>query len=369
MFLWTARLSLIVLAAFVVAAPTHAQAPALSADPYVVADVEVDASAVTAAQARDVALAEGQRRAFNRLLRRLTLGADHGRLPKVDDLTLVVQGIEVEKERTSPTRYIATLNVRFNKTAVRDLLKKNAIPFSETLSRPLLVLPVYRAAGALTLWDDPNPWRAAWAAIKLDRDAPVPLVIPSGRATDITAIGATQALEGERARLNAIAGLYGATDVLVAFADLEVDLGASAERLQVSFRRYGAAGPQVVVESYASRTRGSETDLINRAIVRAVALIEEGWKRDTLIRFEQERRLSVRIPANDIGQWLDVRSRLDAQSLIQRLDVTAVTTKHVQVTLHYWGELEHLALALSQSSLRLAEVGGFWSLQRVSGRP
>lgn len=45
--------------------------------------------------------------------------------------------------------------------------------------------------------------------------------------------------------------------------------------------------------------------------------------------------------------------------------MTAVTTKHVQVTLHYWGEIEHLALALSQSSLRLAEVGGFWSLQRV----
>src|SRR3546814_2149851 len=53
-------------------AQTTGQTPP-SADPFTVAKVPVDASADSAAAARPIAIAEGERRAFTLLLRRLTL--------------------------------------------------------------------------------------------------------------------------------------------------------------------------------------------------------------------------------------------------------------------------------------------------------
>ena len=335
------------------------------ADAYVVGDVEVDATAQTAAIARDIALADGQRKALVRLLRRLTLRSDHGRLPKVEDYAAVVQGIEILKERTSPARYMANIKINFKRDVIRGLLRAQAIPFSETMSKQLVVLPVYRSGGTLALWEDPNPWAKAWLGLSVDADAPVPLIVPTGTSADLRAIGPTQALEGDRVRLAAISSLYQATDVLVAYAELEIDLAANAERLQVSLRRYGVAGPQVVVESFPSKSRNSEAQLIAQAIARVVQQIEEGWKRDTLIRFEQERRLPVRIQITQLDQWLDIRKRLSEQSLVRWVEITSIATRAVLATLHYWGDASYLAIALSQSDLRLQESGGFWTLSVV----
>ena len=78
------------------------------------------------------ALAGGQQRALRRLLERLTLAADHRRLPNVakNAIAELVEGIEVSEEKTSPTRYIATLGVTFKKGRIRSLLRGHGVSFS-----------------------------------------------------------------------------------------------------------------------------------------------------------------------------------------------------------------------------------------------
>ena len=87
---------------------------------YTVSDVIVDETAESAAAARDIALSKGQAAAFRRLMSRIAPIADHGRIPALSSSLLVdiVGGIDVEGEKTSPVRYIATLTVRFNQAAV-----------------------------------------------------------------------------------------------------------------------------------------------------------------------------------------------------------------------------------------------------------
>src|SRR3546814_14433587 len=83
-------------------AQTTGQTPP-SADPFTVAKVPVDASADSAAAARPIAIAEGERRAFTLLLRRLTLPEDADRLPRASEtlLTQIISGFEIGDERTS----------------------------------------------------------------------------------------------------------------------------------------------------------------------------------------------------------------------------------------------------------------------------
>ena len=176
-------------------------AGAQSSDSFSVSDVGVDAVAETATEAREIALASGQREALDRLIRRLTLRENRLQIPELADAAIapLVRGIEIEEEKTSSKRYLASLTVSFKKNEVRTLLRGNGIPFSETPSKPLLVLPVYEAAGARNLWDNSNPWWVAWQA-RSERDSLVPLVIPVGDLTDIATIGAQQALSGDDSR-------------------------------------------------------------------------------------------------------------------------------------------------------------------------
>jgi len=339
-------------------------------DVYSVENVAVDQTAETAAAARDIALAGGQQRALRRLLERLTLAADHRRLPEVAKKAIaeLVKGIEISEEKTSPTRYIATLSVTFKKERVRGLLRANGISFSETRAKPILLLPVFRAGGAVRLWQDPNPWRDAWSNVTIGSDAPVPFVVPAGELADVASISATQALAGDKRRLDVIADRYGVGDTLVAFAELDVDLATRAKRLQVSLRQQGPTGPNLIVESFSSAGQETEAALITRAVAGIAVGIQERWKEATLIRFDKERSLSARVPLSGLRDWIVVRKRLTDNSLVQRVDLTSLSVESARVVLHYWGDIERLAIALTQSNLRLEEdTNGFWTVIRFDG--
>ncbi len=155
-------------------------------DVFTVTPVPVDVTAGNAAAARDQAVGEGEQQAFQLLLARLTLAADRGRLPKasVAQLNELVQGFEVAHERRSGVRYLADFAVHFRAEAIRQLLRKAGIGFAETMSKPLVILAVLHDGERTVLWDDPNPWRDAWANIKPPLGL-VPLVRPVGELGDV----------------------------------------------------------------------------------------------------------------------------------------------------------------------------------------
>ena len=81
-------------------------------DVFTVSGIPVDQTANTASAARAAAFRRGQRDALATLLRRLTLRADHERLPAVEKerLDFMVQALEVADEKTSDVRYLAGLS-------------------------------------------------------------------------------------------------------------------------------------------------------------------------------------------------------------------------------------------------------------------
>ena len=90
---------------------------------------------------------------------------------------------------------------------------------------------------------------------------------------------------------------------------------------------------------------------------------EENWKRRTLIRFDAKASLSAMASFANLGDWQQVRRRLERTPEVQALDVLAMTHRDAQVLLHYYGDPPRLALALAQSDLDLSEHDGFWSLR------
>jgi hypothetical protein len=349
------RAALAAISLALVAAPVHAQT-APSADVYTVANVPVDATAASADVARDAARLQGEHQAYAILLARLTRASDASRLPPANDATLndLIQGFEVANERHSTVRYLANYTFHFRPDAVRQLLRAAGVPFAETPSKPLVVLPLYDSGGATALWEDPNPWRAAWN----DRNAPaglVPLVMPFGGAEDIAAIDAKTALAGDSGALAAISQRYDGADVLVTHVTV-ANSGAANETVAVSSTRFSpgsGAAPQTWTQSYKIASGEDEPALFARAVAGTVAQIEDAWKAANVLDVSQVATVTASVPIAALRDWISMNRRLGAIPAVQKTDLTSIDRQHAEITIHYVGDLAQLRLALAQNNLDL----------------
>ncbi len=359
-------LAIVVLLAL--AGTARAQQPV---DVFSVAEVKVDATAESAAAARDKALADGQAGALKRLFARLIVATDLPRvpLPQAREAAQLVRDFEVSGEKASSVRYLATLSIRFKRQAVRDYLRRFEAGFAETPSKPVLVLPVFEAEGAYTLWGQPNPWRDAWQALP-PIEGLVPLIRPLGDIQDVSLIAADQAVRGEADRLAGIAGHYGAGDVLVAVAGFRTGAAGEAGQpaqpsLQVALRRSGAAGlGQTGQESFALQPGEDAAAAIARVAAAVQIQVQEDWKRDNRIRFGAESELTAMVSLTGLGDWLDIKRRLAGVAVIRANELVYLSRKQARVRITYIGDAGQLALALSQRDLALEQGAVEWALRR-----
>jgi hypothetical protein len=349
------------IARVIVAAVLLLALPARAADVFTVGPVPVDATGKSAAEAREQARIDGQRRAFRTLIERLTLASDRARIPRVDDATLnnLVQDLAVANERSSAVRYLADLTFRFRPEPVRRLLRGASVPFAETPSKPVVVLPVLGGEGSPVLWDSPNPWRDAWANRRAQGGL-VTFIVPTGDLSDLSAVDAPQAIAGDKSAFDQIARLHGNGDVLVTEARIR---GQGA--VETVTTRYGAGGgPQGVAQTWRANQGESEGDLLARAVEGVAASVEDAWKQENLLRYGQEATLAVSVPVQSIDDWVGVRERLSGIPAVQRADLVSLNRNEARIDLRYLGDPAQLKLALAQRDLVLEEGSPNWTLRR-----
>ena len=353
------------LALVAAAAPAPAQQPPRAAV-FTVTPVPVDVTAASAAAARDQAIVEGETRAFDMLVQRMTLRADRDRLPKVgpDQLNDLVQGFEVAHERRSSVRYLADFTVYFHADAVRQLLRGAGIGFAETKSKPVVVLPVLHDGDRVALWEDPNPWRDAWTGATIPQGL-VPLVRPLGDLGDVQAIDADAASKGDNDRLQAISQHYDNDDVLVTQATLKTD-GAQHE-LDVTTTRYSPSLPgteQTWVTTTTANAGESDADLMGRAVLDTVAQVEDAWKAANILDLDHGGTLNARVPAASLQDWIAVRDRLAAIPAVRGVQLLSIDRQQAEVEIRYVGDPDQLRVALAQRDLELGGSDPDWVLQR-----
>jgi hypothetical protein len=365
-FLRIPHVALGILAALLIMA---AQPLAAATDIFEVKDVKVDVTAKTAAAAREKALADGQSAAFRQLMERLVLVDDVNRLPKLSaaEAAPLVRDFSVANEKVSTVRYLASLTFRFKADEVRQFLIDRRLPFAETRSKPVLILPVYQAQGALLLWDDPNPWRHAWT-VQPHNDSLVPLALPAGDLTDIATIGAEQAVKGDQQRLAAVALRYRTDSTLVALATLSLSARSNGPELDVFVTRHGG-GDQTFVRSYAAGRTEDVDGLLRRAAADIARQIKNTWKRENLLQFGQDAVLPTTISVGHLGHWIEIRKRLGSVAVIRKIELVQMSRDEVRVNLHYIGETDQLTVALKQADLILDQQGGTFMLSLSGSSP
>lgn len=343
--------------ALVLFLPLVQAAPALASEVFTVRNVPVDATAATAASARDAALAQGYLDAYARLVQRLVSSSDVARVPQLTSSQIADYTLDfsVARERTSSVRYLADITYRFRPDEVRRLFRSNEIAFAETRSKAIVVLPLQDFGETTVLWEDGNAWRDAWAL----RDASgglVPLIVPLGDLSDITSISAEEAIAGDAQRLAALAERYEAGAVLVSRAALSGDPEAGSVELALSTTRFNAQGAPfpLGIEVYRQQPEEAIEALFQRAADAVETAIQERWKESNVLRYGVESVIEVKVPVAGLGDWVEIQKRLGNVPAVVARDVLTISRQQVDLSMTYIGDQNQLALALQQNDLTLS---------------
>ncbi len=252
-------------------------------DPLVVGDVVVDKSAENSVVARDQAIADARKAAFQKLAERNMTPEELKtfKMPKDRDIAMMVQDFEIKNEQMSSTRYVGNFTVRF-RDVVRNYMTIHAVPVtppvtadaaaatttvtttttttddggvdgatadanaaanpmpadanpkpamanhiavateedSAPLGRNLLVLPYFEnISGETLLWEESNPWLLMWQGA-LPKTAGGPqITVPLGDISDVAAGSASGVWSGDYKAVERLRSNYSADEVILAVAN------------------------------------------------------------------------------------------------------------------------------------------------------
>jgi Uncharacterized protein conserved in bacteria (DUF2066) len=337
------------------------------------ATVRVDATADSAAAARELARVDGERRALVQVIDRLSGAPDSGKLTKLDDkaITDMVESFEVANERMSAVHYLADYTFHFRPSKVRRLVHTADSAPTEANSKPstvevggksLIVLPVFKDSARSMLWDDPNIWRDAWGQRSAET-GPTRLTVPLGDASDLAAIDAGRAEAGKSDALAAIAQRNGGDEAIVALATARRE-GDKLVGLDLSTKRYRSGRLADTRETSLDANPGENADdFLKRAADMIAGEITSGSKKSPGSRSDQQASLAASVLLGSVGEWVSVRDRLASVPTIRKVDLLSLNRHEAKIQIKYIGGSDQLKSSLAAVDLGLDGTDPVWRLQ------
>jgi len=333
-------------------------------------NIEVDETSHTAIAAREKALEIGQKKAWELLVRRVTLSDENSQIVELsfDEIKSLVQSYEVVKERVSPVRYLATLTFVFNPNLVREIFLKNGVMFSETPSLPILLIPVFETNGVARLWKTPNPWMNVWKRGFYDNSL-IPFIIPEGDLEDRKYLSTAQAISEKLVHFNPIMKKYGVHKVVVAKVSRKFDLVDNLPFLEFTSRAPGHDDfEETIIDIIKIPSDTDLNDLMNSGKQKTIRSLNEAWKKQNQVASGVQQRISVEIPILGLEHWLSIRSKLREIGTVKTSNLVSLTKERALVDFWIMGTLKQLDNALQYKRLALFENNNLLILCEHSNR-
>ncbi len=329
---------------------------------FTVANYPVEARADDAVAAKDRALTDGQQAAFRSLLKRLVPVTAYQRLRQMPAIKAgdLVDGVKVRSERNSTTEYIASLDFSFQSKAVRDLLRREGIPFTDEQAPALTVVPIWRA-GAPAAAKEQAAWTNVWNGLDLEH-ALTPVKLQALKK-DIDPAAVSALADGDGSAIRALVAAYGSELVLLAIAERDM----AAKRLNVTLTGRDAVGAFTLKRAY--RLDAADPGYASEfAAVVALGILEGRWKAiksrgGAAAAPSGDIDLRIAVEFRGMSEWQDISRKLQALAGVEELEVAGLSARGARVTLRFAEGAERLAEALAQHGLDLRNTGGNWVLR------
>lgn len=340
---------------------------------FTVGKYPVDAVAADAVTAKDKALADGQQAALRSLFKRLVPVTHYPRLKRMQPPPRAVDfidGVGVQSESNSSTRYIASLDFTFRADLVRQLLQRENIPFVDTQSPVLTVLTVFRDPASRADAGGDVAWSNAWQGLD-QQHALTPFKLAKSQVA-VAAPTVTGVMAGDGTMIRTLTRDLGSELALVAVAEPD----PATRKVAITIAGQDAVGPFTLRRVYR-HAPGDLAYTLELAAVIALGIVEGRWK---ALKMRGQRVSSF--TSGDLGgsvtpvqlyveyrslqEWSDLRQTINATPGVQDLQIGGLSPRGADIALRFPGGAEALAQSLRAQGLAMEGAGGLWRVR--SGR-
>lgn len=322
-------------------------------------DVYVDVTDENAAVAKEKALAQGNRTAFNTVARRIATGEGTPQLQALDDNQILnfIKEVSIKSEKSSGVRYIANLKVVINETLLKQYMDEKSINPAVITASKILIIPTFREfkTDAPMLWEANNLWRKVWEEESSNGEDIITFVSIPTNGSNYAIMDAKKALSLDNIAMEQIASNNNTADIFVADAVYN-----GIEGLTVSVYSYQDGGVETV-EIYGER---SPVLLLN-GISEVKKSIENRLKRQSITDLTQKNEIEVLYNYYKMSDWVNTENALKQVSTIEDVKMVAMSNGKVQFTIKFSGSIDKLMSKLREHMFTLKDYGDFYTLERL----
>lgn len=330
-----------------------------------VVDQKVDATAVDPAQARALAITQGQEAAYFQWLRAsnpaITSLAQAGMTP--EKISALVRKYEIMEEKPAGNRYAATVRYTFSTSGVgtNPVINTEEV---KNLGDTSLILPVWWEKSTPALWEAQNLTRHVWSQASL-LASKHKIVLPLGDATDIDIVDAVGATTASFYRMLPMLKRYGAGEVLVVQMKPEEQEGKPLA-MAVMMRILSAQKDATFTAAYQAEAGEGKEALIARIVGDIRTRLEKGAARnftDLGVKTPDVVTLEVTAEIQDVVTWADLRARLRRIREITEIQPVSLSQKEVQFRMSVKGSPENLVQNLKDQNVVMVKGQKTWVMR------
>ncbi len=298
-------------------------------DPFTVVGIPVDATGTSPIEAQTLAIQDGQSRAAQAIIERLTLDSERSRavLPpiEVDIAAKMIRALEIANEKRSANRYLGDITVAFNPTELQKYLRANGLNMISTQARTRLIVPVLDNE---PLWDI-NPWSIVWQDGRYSHALTPIKSVQFGQGDD-SIITSLEANSLDLTALKRLGRRFGIDQVLVA----QSSQNTGAFRAKIT---------DIALDTGLKRELGYVSgidfqDLANNV----VGSLEADWKQASVSVAENAVSMAVSVLYDGHGEWLRLKEAINGSAQIQDARLDALSKDGALMTITYGGDITRL---------------------------
>jgi hypothetical protein len=299
---------------------------------------------------RNEAIIEAINSSFDTFAKRVLVEDEYWKIKNIDfnNINESIVKFNILVEEKNKKNFIFKTSITFHKKKIQNLLNSRNIIYTDTVSSPVLVIPILKYNNTIKLWED-NFFLSNW---NLDEDKTklVKYLIPSGDLEDQKNID-LNSFDINYYDSSYFLKKYGLKNSLILFINLDKDLDNIQYKLTLNKTNYYKVFSHTISDLQLSK-------LINTIKIET----EKIWKKKNTIFSSLVTSLEFTTNIQNIRQLNIIRSKLQKLNNIKQIKDIEVSSKAYRGKIYYSGTINDLNKNLEEINFILKENFNSWRL-------
>ena len=310
---------------------------------YSFSDININNEDIDSLKAKNVVIEKTINEKFKELLTILSINSnDLEHILLNHNSQDYLKNIVINKEIVTEKKYIANIDIFFDKEKVLNLYKKNNILFSDTLSPNFLIISMYNFDGSYILWEK-NNWNLLWKDFQNIKDQ-INITLPNDINSNKVLLSNYDITNFNKINLKKILNKYEINNSIIINAKNEYNSNDGRIYINLIITLYDTKNDNlenIFTNKIPIENLNKNTILKDLTFI-SYDNISKWWKKETVTYFNQINTIVCSISEDNINFVQKVKNKISSITQVDSILLKTLNSENVNFEITFFGDLNEL---------------------------